>query len=831
MAEPAPAFRPDPFQLDACAALDRGHSVLVAAPTSSGKTYVAEHAIEQCLDARTRCFYTAPIKALSNQKFSDFGIKYGRENVGLVTGDNVIRPDAPVVVMTTEVLRNMLYTRPEELGELSVVVLDEIHYLADRYRGPVWEEVLIHLEPSVRVVCLSATVSNADEIRDWLEQIRGDVELIASSERPVPLTLRYLYADTGSRRVIDLELLGAGGEPSRSSQRQLSAASPRTPRRPEVVRHLRRNDALPSLYFIFSRAGCEDAVRACLRAGLQLVDGTTAAELDQLAHDALSELSPSERRAVGAQDWARGLRAGLAAHHAGLITPVKEATEKAFARGILPVVFATETLAMGVNLPARSVVVEALSTYREQGHRMLTPAELTQLTGRAGRRGMDERGTAFLLWSRWVGFQEAAAIAASGDHDLRSAFRPTYNMAVNLVQSHTRRDVHDVLGQSLAQFHADRAGLSARQRVAKLEGELTSRLDRLDDEAREHLERLKRSRSRSSSGRTRGLTEAAIARLTPGEIIDSPTGGPVVVLSTASRARGAHHLRAVDARGHVSRLMARDFSAPPEGRGRLRLPRNFVPTKRSDQKRLAAALRKRRHGLRGGGSRDIDPQVDADARAVLRLEDRARQARARQAEIEVDLVGAFDSIIEELTARGFLSGWNLTGDGRMLSRLFVEDDLLVAEGVRNRVFDDLDPANLAAVVSTVVYEPRGRERAPEPWFPPGPSRSRFRQLRDLARGIQSFERGAGLDLTTEPEPGFMAAAHAWVLGEPLDGILDEEDLTGGDFVRTARRLIDLLKQLARVGRTELAPVAAAAIEGLDTGVVALSARVGDEDAG
>ena len=430
-------FSFDEFQRRACRALNEGHGVLVAAPTGSGKTVVGEFAVHLALAEGRKCFYTTPIKALSNQKYGDLVRRYGADSVGLLTGDNSINGEAPVVVMTTEVLRNMLYGGSATLAGLSYVVLDEVHYLADAFRGAVWEEVIIHLPESVRVVALSATVSNAEEFGDWLTQVRGGTTVIVDEHRPVPLwqhvmagALLYdLFVEDGAvtgpgkrgqadgerAAQVNPELLrlarreqwappgGRGGRPARY----------RPPRRPQVIGRLDAAGLLPAITFIFSRAGCDAAVRQCLDAGLRLTTPDEAAVITEIAERRTADIPEADLPVLGYGEWLTGLQRGLAAHHAGMLPAFKEVVEELFEAGLVRAVFATETLALGINMPARTVVIERLDKWNGEAHLALTPGEYTQLTGRAGRRGIDVEGHAVVLWHPGM---DVAAVAGLGRH-------------------------------------------------------------------------------------------------------------------------------------------------------------------------------------------------------------------------------------------------------------------------------------------------------------------------------------------------------------------------------------------------------------------------------
>ncbi len=521
--EAARGFPLDDFQAKALDALDAGRSVLVAAPTGSGKTLVAEYAIELALSLGEKVFYTTPLKALSNQKFGDFRRAYGEERVGLLTGDTSVNGDAAVVVMTTEVLRNMIYAGSSTLDGLRFVVLDEVHYLQDRYRGAVWEEVIVHLPLEVDLVCLSATVSNAEELAEWIATVRGATTAVIEERRPVVLHHRYLLGERGvdglhllptfvgtpddlkpNPEVAKLDRQAAHGPRDRGRTRSRL----RPPGRVEMVELLARESLLPAIAFVFSRKGCEQAVEQCRASGLVLTTADEAKQIRAIADAHTAGLDDDDLAVLGFGAWRAGLEAGLASHHAGLVPPMKEAVEEAFAAGLVKVVFATETLALGINMPARSVVIEKLTKFTGERHEMLTPGEYTQLTGRAGRRGIDDVGYAVVCWSPWVTFEQVAGLASRRTDALRSSFRPTYNMTVNLVRRYSSERAHHLLNLSFAQFHTDRDVVALERQLERTQTELqreresapgarrNKRVDRLERDAA-RLERRVRSRSES----------------------------------------------------------------------------------------------------------------------------------------------------------------------------------------------------------------------------------------------------------------------------------------------------------------------------------------------
>ncbi|HZJ26802.1 MAG TPA: DEAD/DEAH box helicase [Acidimicrobiia bacterium] len=774
--EAARTFPLDPFQLSALDAIDAGRSVLVVAPTGSGKTVVAEYAIARALAGGAKAFYTTPLKALSNQKYGDLVREHGAPNVGLLTGDNSVNGEAPAVVMTTEVLRNMIYAHSPALVGLRWVVLDEVHYLQNQYRGAVWEEVIIHLPREVGLICLSATVSNAEELADWLRTVRGDTTVVIEEQRAVELTNYYLVEERGGGALALLPTFtpGEGGEPRpnpdaarldargggdrgrrhggrrgppgrRSTNRGL-----RPPRRSDYAELLAHEDMLPAIVFVFSRAGCDQAVQQCVAAGLRLTDAGERAAIRRIADARTESLSDADLAVLRGAEWREGLECGFAAHHAGMVPPMKEAVEEAFAAGLVKVVFATETLSLGINMPARSVVIEKLSKFTGERHEFLTPGEYTQLTGRAGRRGIDDIGYAVVCWSPFVPFEKVSGVASRRASALTSSFRPTYNMAANLVDGYEPERAHQLLNLSFAQYRADRDVVALERRLerdrALLAGHAAEATCDRGDVA-EYRSQLAEAKSTRRHAGERSRRPAAV----------DPDAHPVAACPDRGR-----HLRAAFAAARVER----------------------------DLTRLTRRVRGR------------------------------NQTLARQ----------FDQVLRVLEAWGFTDGWALTGAGRLLMRLYSECDILVAAGIRSGLLDGLGPSELAAVTSCLTFARRGADgappRAPARWPTTAVGR-RYRELERIWRELANAEDDAGLSETRAPDPGLTAAMYEWAEGDDLAVVLEDDDeLTGGDFVRNVKQCIDLLRQIGDVAPDRATATAArTAADRCFRGVVAASSVV------
>jgi ATP-dependent RNA helicase HelY len=906
-------FPLDDYQVRACHAVEEGRGVLVAAPTGSGKTVVGEFAIHLAMTTGRKCFYTTPIKALSNQKYADLVARYGEERVGLLTGDNTVNGEAPVVVMTTEVLRNMLYAGSRTLLGLGFVVMDEVHYLADRDRGAVWEEIIIHLPESVALVSLSATVSNAEEFGEWLQTVRGEVDTIVEERRPVPLfqhvmvgkRMHDLFASSdvdaaagfvAEGTPVNRELERVARDDWASSRLMRDRRSPRKgrpgssknprsvgngrrvwiPSRVDVVDRLDREGLLPAIVFVFSRVGCDAAVTQCLAANVRLTTPEERDTIYEVVEEACRHLPDEDRHVLGYDDFLDGLTRGVAAHHAGMLPTFKQVVEQLFVRNLCKVVFATETLALGINMPARTVVIEKLSKWNGETHADLTPGEYTQLTGRAGRRGLDVEGHAVVLWQPGMNPREVAGLASTRTYPLRSSFRPSYNMAVNLVHQFGRERSRELLEQSFAQFQADKAVVGLARQLHKSDEALAGyaeaaacdRGDFMEYAAlRRQVGELEKSAARARRADRREEVAASLRRLRTGDVIEVPAGkfaGFAVVVDPGT-AGGDHEPRpyVVTAERQARRLAMVDFPTPVEPMTRIKVPKSFNGRNPQMRRDLASALRTRTHNLtpppaseiegrrpsrrepRNPGRREATLTRVDELRAQLRQhpchdcpdrEDHSRWAE-RWAKLDRDaatlrrrieqrtntVARQFDRVCDVLTALGYLDGNAVTERGAPLRRLWSDMDLLAAEALRNGLWDGLDAPALAAALSVLVFEARRPDDASAPRLPGGEVRERIAATVRLWGELQALERDHRLDFLRQPDLGFAWAAHRWADGEELDGILHVTDLAAGDFVRWTKQLLDLAGQVAdAAGPGELRETAREVIRRLNRGVVAYS---------
>lgn len=907
-------FSLDPFQREACSSVEQGRGVLVAAPTGAGKTIVGEFAIHLALKQGRKAFYTTPIKALSNQKYNDLVEVYGSEYIGLLTGDTSINSEAPVVVMTTEVLRNMIYAESTTLNNLGYVVMDEVHYLADRSRGAVWEEIIIHLPEPISVIALSATISNAEEFGAWLDTVRGQTDIIVSEHRPVPLwqhvmvgkSLLDLFegdttvqdaAESSDMPEVNPELLRIGrGRPSRARQEKSFSRMGRGKRsrtqeyhrsrerdiglstpargsrvsRPEMIATLDKNGLLPGICFIFSRVGCDAAVTQCIDADVRLTTDAEAQTIRAYVAEATASLDIKDLAVLGFYEWREGLTRGIAAHHAGLLPVFKEVVETLFSEGLVRMVFATETLALGINMPARSVVLEKLTKFNGDTHVDITPGEYTQLTGRAGRRGIDIEGHAVVMWRPGLEPQQVAGLASKRTYPLNSSFKPTYNMSANLLAQFGAERTKKILESSFAQFQADKSVVGIAQRVRKnertlagFEEAMTCHLGDFTEYAsiRRDLKDLEKKLEKGSNRLRQSQARASLLDLMPGDIIEIPRGrnsGPAVVLARAESFDDPKpSILTMDA--HLRRLDSRDLEGPILPISKIKVSKKFTGKTAKDRRDMASRMREALYqGLPAREKSQKRYFTEREDSETARLENLRTQLRhhpchgcsdrehhARWAErwykLSRDTAGLrqqierrtntisqiFERITTLLTAYDYVEvteqgSRQLTQQGSTLRRIYGDKDLLTALCLADGFLDELDPAATAAAVSVMVFEAKRDEQNILRKYPTRELEPALMKVVKHWSKLTDAEKLHRLPQTSAPDFGMVWPIYKWARGQSLASAIDGTDLAAGDFVRWTKQVIDSLDQIAHVSTAEpgLRTQCEAAIDLLRRGVIA-----------
>lgn len=906
-------FPLDDFQLKACESVESGKSVLVAAPTGAGKTIVGEFGIFLALTQQKKAFYTTPIKALSNQKYHDLVKTYGEDSVGLLTGDVSINSEAPVVVMTTEVLRNMIYAESSTLVNLGFVVMDEVHYLADRSRGAVWEEIIIHLPEHVALISLSATISNAEEFGAWLDTVRGETDIIVSEHRPVPLwqhvmvgkQLVDLFVDDttveDAAEMIDnnsdvapevnpelLRLRDSRRRPrhhsdnfnrhrrghQRKSQQNFRENSgqlrPVRTSRPQMIYALDRDALLPAICFIFSRRGCDLAVQECIDADVRLTTDQESRIIQAYIAEATASLETKDLSVLGFYEWREGLSRGIAAHHAGLLPVFKEVVETLFTEGLIKMVYATETLALGINMPARTVVLEKLTKFNGEGHVDITPGEYTQLTGRAGRRGIDVEGHAVVQWKPGLEPQQVAGLASKRTYPLNSSFKPTYNMSANLLAQFGMSRSKKILESSFAQFQADKSVVGVAQRVRKnekaLEGYAESMQCHLGDfkeymALRRDLNDLEKSADKGKKRIQFTQAVASIHQLLPGDIIEIPRGrsrGFAVILSR-SDSHDDPRPAILTEDSHLRRLNPQDLEGPIAPVSKIKVSKKFqgkTPKERRDMaSRMRDALRENRPPRSTGhqkwfntGDSKIEQEIQTVRTALKNhpchgCSDRENHARwaERWWKLERDTEGlrvqisrrtntlsqVFEKITKLLYSFGYVErdsqGTNhLTPRGQSLRRVYGEKDLLLSLCLHEEFLKGLDPAAIAAVISAIVFEAKRDEVGMLRKYPSQSVEDSLTTLIKQWSVLNDREIQYKLPRTVTPDLGMVWPTYKWARGQSLADSLKNTDLAAGDFVRWVKQIIDCLDQISHVAEQdpELRTQCERAIELVRRGVVA-----------
>ncbi len=781
-------FKLDPFQREAIDKLDTGvGGVLVSAPTSSGKTVVAEYAIFRALREGTKVIYTTPLKALSNQKYHDFVREYGEQRVGLVTGENTINDEAPVVVMTTEILRNLIYEDPKRLDAVAYVVLDEVHYIDDFPRGSVWEEIVIQAPRSIKLVGLSATIGNYREIAEWMAENRGGMETVFHDVRPVELKMwlsinnRFLtlFKEGGG---IDQRTWSKAAEEEEASYRVGRFSRLPSNDLLKVIEELRRLDILPSIYFIFSRRGCREALQRCSYHELDLTTAEEKEAIDRVAAERLLGLKDKDeeslfRRMVDS----RLLRRGLAEHHAGLLPYHKEMVEELFQRGLIKVVFATETLSLGINMPARGVVVSSFTKFDGVSFSNLTTGELTQLMGRAGRRGIDVIGHGVILKESDVEIGTIYEVAMGPTLVVESKFLPSYNMALNLLRVYTPEEAEGLMERSFGQFQKRLAVDRTRERLANVRARLED-IRRMWDESDVSIEDVAQYYKLEDRRRAIRIELKRLRRDAGSE----------------RRNRRGRHTRA---QGPTSRVVQK---LEVEAKGLL---------ERQKKLKVVRSPRFGEHLQRFGEVRALQRELEAGEReATGQMDEYARKLRR---------------LCRILAETGFLSANRPTDKGLFAARVYGENTILVTEAVWAGWLEGLTSEELCAVLVMLAAE--DRERGRRGGAPTGPRRYPTPAIAQTARLVRSLyfrfadmEKDLDEPNLRQPSHDYIDFAYRWSAGEPLDQIPLPSNVDIGDAIKAMKSLYSLLRQLEfalRQAKSPLLDVVSRAVAQMERDVI------------
>ncbi len=730
-------FELDDFQKDACNYIDNGKSVVVCAPTGAGKTVIAQHAIHRALEEGTRIFYTTPLKALSNQKFYDFSEKYGSDKVGLLTGDTSINRNAQIVIMTTEVFRNMLYGTnfgavADNMKDVKYVVLDEVHYMNDEQRGTVWEESIIYCPTNVQIIALSATVANADELTGWINTVHSKTELVDTNFRPVPL--RFFYFDSSQPDKL-LPLLTPSGQLNKKikPEKKLWGHNRKKQRSfvKDIVRNLYNQDMLPAIYFTFSRKKCDEQMEKC--AGLELVTKGERAQIRQFIDDYIAE-NPH----LYNNKHIEYLLCGVASHHAGLLPAWKNLVEKLFQKGLIKVVFATETLAAGINMPARSTVISSTSKRTDSGHRMLTASEFLQMSGRAGRRGMDEIGYVTVVGTQFESPEEVAELVLSDANPLESRFSPSYSMVLNLLQRFSLEEAKELILKSFGYFSSGSRLKPLLQLKSSLEGEIKTRdfvcPNKLCDAELHEYDKLRHIYVQNRQ---------TYKKITKQERSKNRPLSPEVVKF-----------------GKETKAMLEKMHDYPCDTCKLykKHTKNIEVISRFKSK-----LNK------------LDKEIE------------------RQRDIFWNKFLAHRSVLIDF---GYLKDDYPTDRGVTTSQIRSENELFVAEIIFSHVLENLTPAQLAAVVCAITTEDL---RIDIPYIPfSEPVRKTLNSIRNIKRKIEKVQNYYSVEAPLYINPYFSSLIELWVEGADWETISQQIDIGEGDIVRSFKRVVDVLRQFTTI---------------------------------
>jgi superfamily II RNA helicase len=729
-------FQLDKFQLESVEQIKAGKSVLTCAPTGAGKTVIAREAIRIALAENKRVFYTAPLKALINQKFYEFSEEFGKDNVGIVTGDANQNRDAKIIVMTTEIYRNMLYgtsfgSIDPFLNDLKYVIFDEFHFINDEYRGTVWEESVIYTPKSVQMIALSATISNPQELVDWITKIHSECALVETFERPVPLSHYYFKEEQLSPLLTTNNKLNPqlkerndnrfGSKKGRFGNRFGGGANSKSSIA-KVVEELSKKAMLPAIYFVFSRKGCDKAADDC--SDLNLLNNEESKKLEQEI-----ALAISENKALEKYNKLHLLKKGIAAHHAGLLPQMKTLIEELFAKGLIKVVFSTETLAAGINMPAKTTVINNLSKATDEGFRTLKASEFLQMSGRAGRRGLDDSGFVVTVKNGNYSAGEVALLAVAKPEDITSHFKASYEMVLNLLMGHSPEELKELVKKSFGQYLAEGNLESDRQEIRRLEDQIMDL---------QHP-------------------------LCPGEIGD------------------LNHYRDLQSKLDDTR------------REKKALEKKLDPAAQ-DLETVVEMLTMEAKGYPCNGCPKQKPcskQMDK----VKRYRKQVRKIKDRIEDIKNWSWENFEKVMDLLIEERFIENDKPTKKGEICASLRTENSFFITELLSSGVFDGTSPEDFAALLSTfVVGEARNRDKnfsdQAEITF------KKEKSYKNIARRTVQKQRNFGIERHVAINPNLSNMVRLWTQNKSWEELMEKSILDDGDVLRALRRTLDLSKQIA-----------------------------------
>ncbi len=730
-------FELDDFQKEAVDYINNGKSIVVCAPTGAGKTCIAESAIQKALEEDTRLFYTTPLKALSNQKFYDFGKKYGTGNVGLLTGDTSINREAPIVVMTTEVFRNMLYNTnfgslKDNLRDVKYVVLDEVHYMNDEQRGTVWEESIIYCPNNIQIIALSATVANSKQLCDWINTVHSKTELVYTDFRPVPL--RHFYFDSSKPFEI-LPLLTPEGRLNKriKPEKKLNFHSRQVKKRNSVkdlINVLHKKEMLPAIFFTFSRKKCDENMEKC--SDINLITPQECDEIKKEVKEFLKEHAYLENNKN-----LEYLYNGVASHHAGLLPAWKLLVERLFQKGLIKVVFATETLAAGINMPARTTVISAISKRTDSGHRMLSANEFLQMSGRAGRRGMDKIGYVVVMGTQFQSPEEVADLVRSDANPLESQFSPSYSMVLNLMQNLELEQAKELILKSFGYFSSnDRLKPIISQQI-KCEQTLT---------------KLK--------------SEKCPFNLTSQDLIE---------------------FNKLKEKYIVYRKLTKTLLKQAKQKGQKDSPEVIEYTNKTRE--IREAMIKYNCEICRGYKKHMK-NLEIIERYEKKYKETCRNIE-KQKDIYWNKFLAHKDILEKI---GYIENGSPTDKGILCSMIRAENELFLSEIILNGILDELEPYELASVICALVTEDLRSDVYPNQPISKN-TRKALNRIKEIRKKIAILQRDYDINTEMYINSYYSPLIEQWVMDTPWEDIAKQVDSSEGDIVRIFKRTVDVLRQL------------------------------------